>query len=89
MAIFAKISEISGNFFRGGQKSSKMMFFKCKQQCAQSVHGGSILDPRGPKMDPFLDFFLTLWNSFKSRKNINFNDKKDPGVQKFAKICKF
>ena len=89
MAIFAKISEISGNFFRGGQKSSKMMFFKCKQQCAQSVHGGSILDPRGSKMDPILGLFLTLQNMLNPRENINFSVKKDPRLQKFAKICKF
>lgn len=67
MAIFAKISEISGNFFRGGQKSSKMMFFKCKQQCAQSVSGGSILDPGGSKMDPILGLFLSLQNVVKPR----------------------
>ena len=89
MAIFAKISEISGNFFRGGQKSSKMMFFKCKQQCAQSVHGGSILDPGGPKMDPILGLFLALQNMLNPRENINLNVKKDPRLQKFAKICKF
>ena len=89
MAIFAKISEISGNFFRGGQKSSKMMFFKCKQQCAQSVHGGSILDPGGLKMDPILGLFLALQNMLNPRENINFSVKKDPRLQKFAKICKF
>jgi len=65
------------------------MFFKCKQQCAQSVHGGSILDPRGPKRDPILGLFLTLQNIFKPRENINFNSKKDPVLQKFAKMCKF
>ena len=33
--------------------------------------------------------FLTLRRTRKRRENINFNSKKDPLFQKFAKICKF
>ena len=50
---------------------------------------GPNLTPPGSKKGSILTLFETLCNMLNRRENINFDQKKDPCLQKFEKMCKF
>ena len=57
--------------------------------CTGCVQRVQIWPPPGSKKGSILTLFETLCNMFNQRENINFDQKKDPCLQKFEKMCKF
>ena len=90
LTLFLKIFRPSRKFFSGGvQNWQKQCFLSVNTSVHRVCPEGPNLDPPDPKMTTIWTLFLTLRRTRKRRENINFNSKKDPLFQKFAKICKF
>ena len=90
LTLFLKIFRPSRKFFSGEvQNRQKQCFLSVNTSVHRVCTEGPNLDPRDPKMTTIRPLFLTLRDNHKRRENVNFNSKKDPLFQKFAKICKF
>ena len=90
LTLFLKIFRPSRKFFSGEvQNRQKQCFLSVNTSVHRVCTEGPNLDPQGPKMTTIWTLFLTLRCTRKRREIINFNSKKDPLFQKFAKICKF